>query len=260
MVKLVASDIDGTLLSEGQRDLNPEIYDIILELKKYHIPFVAASGRQLENMQMMFAPVADEIHYVAENGAICQYNGEKFVLSQFNRELAMRIIHELEKFPDCKITVSSPSTQYIKSGDERFYNFMTTHVRYHTTAIDSFDSITEPIIKIAFINWETHQECYEHFKSMFENEIRVAKAGNLWVDFISFESNKGTALKFILEKMGLSQDEAMAFGDQQNDIEMLEYIGKSYAMAHAKPDVKQHATDITDSVEGTLRDVLKNLK
>ena len=78
-----------------------------------------------------------------------------------------------------------------------------------------------------------------------------------FVDFIPFGSNKGTALKFILEKMNLTPAEAICFGDQQNDIEMLEYTETSYAMAHAKPEIHKHATDITESVEKTLRELLK---
>ena len=64
-------------------------------------------------------------------------------------------------------------------------------------------------------------------------------------------------MKFVLEKLGLTPSEAICFGDQQNDIEMLEYTETSYVMAHSKPDVQKHATNITESVEETLRELLK---
>ena len=131
------------------------------------------------------------------------------------------------------------------------------HLKYNITAIDSFKNIDEPIVKIAFLDSVTTQESYEHFQSLFGNEIKIANAGYLWIDFIPFESNKGTALKFILEKMNLTPAEAISFGDQQNDIEMLEYTGRSYAMAHAKPEIQNRVTDITESVEKTLRELLK---
>ena len=259
MIKLIASDIDGTLLPEGQTKLNPEIYDIIRELKKHNILFVVASGRQLNSQQLLFAPVADEISYISENGAICMHEGKPFVISEFDRNLAMRIIVEVEKRPNCKLTISTPSTQYIKSGDKNFYEHMSGHLKYNITAIDSFQDIDEPIVKIAFLDSVTTQKSYEHFQALFGNEIKIANAGNLWIDFIPFTSNKGTALKFLLEKMNLTPAEAIAFGDQQNDIEMLEYTGTSYAMAHAKPEVQKHATDITETVEQTLRELLKTL-
>lgn len=259
MIKLIASDIDGTLLPEGKTDLSPEIHEIIRELNKHDIMFVAASGRQLESQMLLFAPVADHISYISENGAICQLQGKRYVISEFDRDFAMRIIDELEKRPECKTAISTPSAQYIKSGDKAFYDHMCSHLKYKVTTIDSFKNINEPIVKIAFWDNVTNQESLAHFQSLFEKEIRVVTAGNLWIDFIPFNSNKGTALKFILEQLGMTPDEAICFGDQQNDIEMLEYTKTSYAMAHAKPDVQQHATNITESVEETLRELIKTL-
>lgn len=259
MIKLVASDIDGTLLPEGNKKLNPEIYDIILELKKHGIHFVVASGRQLESQQLLFAPVANEISYISENGAICQLYGKRYVISEFDRDFAMRIIEELDKRPECKAAISTPSTQYIKSGDDDFYKHMTTHLKYHITAIDSLKDIDEPIVKIAFLDTVNNEESYKHFTQLFGKEIKIVNAGNMWIDFVPFESNKGTALKFVLEQLNLTPAEAICFGDQQNDIEMLEYTETSYVMAHSKPDVQKHATNITESVEETLKELLKTL-
>lgn len=259
MIKLVASDIDGTLLPEGNKKINPEIYDIILELKKHGIHFVVASGRQLESQQLLFAPVANEISYISENGAICQLYGKRYVISEFDRDFAMRIIEELDKRPECKAAISTPSTQYIKSGDDDFYKHMTTHLKYHITAIDSLKDIDEPIVKIAFLDTVNNEESYKHFTQLFGKEITIVNAGNMWIDFVPFESNKGTALKFVLEQLNLTPAEAICFGDQQNDIEMLEYTETSYVMAHSKPDVQKHATNITESVEETLKELLKTL-
>lgn len=253
MIKLIASDIDGTLLPEGEKELNPELFDLILTLKKSGIQFVAASGRQLESQKLLFAPVANEISYISENGAIAEVDGERFVISEFDKELAIRILDELEKSPECQVAVSTPSTQYIKSGDENFYYHMTSHLHYHITAIDSFKEIKEPIVKIAYLNTINRQDSYNHFQSLFGNEIKVVNAGNEWIDFIPFHSNKGTGLQFILDKFHLTPDDAVCFGDQQNDIEMLLYTGKSYAMAHAAPEVQKCATDITSSVIETLK-------
>lgn len=257
MIKLVASDIDGTLLPEGKKILNPEIYDIISELKKHDIHFVVASGRQLESQELLFAPVAKDISYISENGAICQLYGKRYVISEFDREFAMQIIEELDKRPECKAAISTPSTQYIKSGDEDFYNHMTTHLKYHITKIDNLKDIDEPIVKIAFLDTVNNEASYKHFTELFGEKYKIVNAGNMWIDFVPFDSNKGTALKFMLEQLNLTPEEAICFGDQQNDIEMLEYAGTSYAMAHAKPDIQKHATNITESVEKTLRELIK---
>ena len=88
----------------------------------------------------------------------------------------------------------------------------------------------------------------------------MVTAGNQWVDFIPFDSNKGTALKFLLNQMNLTPAEAISFGDQQNDIEMLQFTEKSYAMAHAKSEIKKYATDETESVIQTLRQLIRTLE
>ena len=252
MIKLVASDIDGTLLLEGQMEISPAMFQIIRELKKKDVHFVAASGRQLDSQKKLFSPLGDQISYIAENGAICMHQGKKYVISKMDPDFAMQIIESVENRPNCKIAISTPSTQYIKSGDKEFYKYMTEWLGYHITTVDSFYEIQEPIVKIAFLDEETLEESYEFFRKKFGDKIRIANAGNRWIDFIPFDSNKGTALEFILKKLEMTPSEAVSFGDQQNDLEMLQTTKYSYAMAHSKEEIQRHALKITDSVERTL--------
>ena len=76
MIKLIASDLDGTLLKEGTMDINPEIYDIIRKLKAKGIVFAAVSGREYDSIERVFAPVKDDIYFIAGNGGIISYQGE----------------------------------------------------------------------------------------------------------------------------------------------------------------------------------------
>lgn len=75
MVKLIASDLDGTLLKNGAQELNTTVFQQILALRENGIYFVAASGRQYENLRRLFAPVKDDISYIAENGSLCIHKG-----------------------------------------------------------------------------------------------------------------------------------------------------------------------------------------
>ena len=69
-VQLVASDIDGTLLQGGAQEISPEVFAQIRRLRRHGVRFCAASGRQYASLRRLFAPVADDISYVGENGAI----------------------------------------------------------------------------------------------------------------------------------------------------------------------------------------------
>ena len=73
-IQYIASDVDGTLLHGHATTLNPELFDIIRQLKEHGIHFIAASGRQYKNLQRLFAPVKDDISYVAENGSMCVHD------------------------------------------------------------------------------------------------------------------------------------------------------------------------------------------
>ena len=64
MIRLIACDIDGTLLPPGEKRLDPIYFDQIDRLAKQGIRFAAASGRQYTNLRRLFAPVADRIDYI----------------------------------------------------------------------------------------------------------------------------------------------------------------------------------------------------
>ena len=76
MIKLVVTDIDGTLLPEGTDHLNPELFEVIRALKKNGIQFAVGSGRQYMSMRYLFQPVLDDVIFIAENGSNVMYQGK----------------------------------------------------------------------------------------------------------------------------------------------------------------------------------------
>ena len=82
MIKLIVSDIDGTLVPEGNTDLNPEYLEVIKKLTEKGIVFAAASGRHASSINAVFQPVSERIYYVSDNGACIEKNGkeERYIL------------------------------------------------------------------------------------------------------------------------------------------------------------------------------------
>ena len=70
MIRLIVSDIDGTLTEDGGSRLDPELYEVILKLKSQGIYFAAASGRHSASIEYIFDPIKDKIFYIGDNGAI----------------------------------------------------------------------------------------------------------------------------------------------------------------------------------------------
>lgn len=259
MIKLIASDLDGTLLLGGAYVLDPEVYDLILRLQEKGIRFISASGRQIASQKNLFKPIADQISYIAENGAIYMHNNKSVVVTDINRDLSMRIIESIQKRPDCNIVVSGVSSCYILPGNDAFTHHIQHELNNKMTFVNDFSEIDEPIVKIAAQDHTNCEGSAVHFRGIFEKEIRVITAGNDWVDFLPYDCNKGVALQMLLQELGIDASEIITFGDQQNDLEMLKLAGTSYAMATASDEVKGYATNVTDSVTRILKELLETL-
>ena len=70
MIRLIVSDIDGTLVPDSSDHIDPVYYDLIRELKKGGVYFCVCSGRQYHSMMKLFSPVAEDIFCITENGTL----------------------------------------------------------------------------------------------------------------------------------------------------------------------------------------------
>ena len=129
-----------------------------------------------------------------------------------------------------------------------------------TQIVDDVAAVEGPILKIAICNMKDGPHIIDkylkHLQDMFGSEIKVVTSGNIWIDFIAPGANKGTALQTLLDQLHISPEECMAFGDQYNDVEMLQLVGTSYAMSNAAPGISYYSTYVTDSVEDVLEDLI----
>ena len=91
MIKMVCSDLDGTLLQYGKKLIEGEIFDEIRALHDRGILFCPASGRQYTSLRKLFAPVADDCIYLCENGAVVYRGGKVIAKTPMPRALAEEI-------------------------------------------------------------------------------------------------------------------------------------------------------------------------
>ena len=103
-IRLIASDLDGTLLLDGAQSLRPETCRLIHSLTARGIYFFAASGRQYPNLQRLFAPVKNEIGYICENGCLSFFQGEQIYKETMPRELGQEI---MKRFADAMSEVAN---------------------------------------------------------------------------------------------------------------------------------------------------------
>lgn len=260
MIKLIASDLDGTLLQNGAQELTPRAIGLIRELTERGIRFVAASGRQYENEVHLFEPIKDKISYIAENGSLCIHEGKVISRTIIDMELIHRIIEEVKQDGRFEILISKEHACYIENNDPVFVNHIINVVKNTTKIVEDVRNVKGPILKIAIGNMKDGADVIEgylkHLQNKFSSEIKVVTSGNIWIDFIAPGTNKGTALLKLLEVLKIKPEECMAFGDQRNDVEMLQAVGTSYAMANAISGISDYSTHVTDSVEDVLERLL----
>jgi len=252
MIKLIASDLDGTILLQNAQSVDNSLFETIHKISEKGIIFAPASGRQYNSLKMLFEPVEKDLMYIAENGALVMYKDEVLFKSPMNRKLAMEIIEDVYEQCSCEVLVSGLNTAYIKPKAKEYLHRMTTMVKYKTSIVDNFDDIQEDILKVSVCDISGIKNSREYFTKKWSDKVLTAVSGELYLDFTANGVNKGTAIKKIQEKLGITPDECMAFGDNYNDIEMLDNVGHSYAMELAVEDIKKHAKYITKSVEKTL--------
>ena len=110
-VKLVVSDMDGTLLN-SKGEVSTLFFDLFKKLQKQNILFCAASGRQYHSIINKLATIKDEIYVIAENGAIAKKGDEVLLLKSLNTKKVTNIIPVLRNIKDTHIVLCSQDTAY----------------------------------------------------------------------------------------------------------------------------------------------------
>ncbi len=257
MIQYIASDLDGTLVPEGSQEMDPEVFELIRELKKKGILFIAASGRQYANIRRLFEPVRDDIAYITENGSLSICEGVVTRRGLIDRDLGLSIIRAGREYPGgCSCELSCESIVYLDSKDQKFLDYMRDVIHYDTEVVDDLTKITKPFLKIAMCDFNGTGELLPYFKERFADQIEIVTAGKYWVDFIAPNANKATGLLSILKYKNIPPENGIAFGDQQNDVPMLQAAGTSYAMADSAAGIKQYTAHVTDSVVDVMRKIL----
>lgn len=260
-ITTVISDFDGTLIRPGMYAPSEKFLPLVERLLEQGIPFVAASGRQYPNLKKILAPVADRIGFIAENGALVIWQGKVLHKCTIERTLAMDVIDEMKKWDGTELLVSGEATSYIVPHDEQYVHMLREQVKNEVTVLENFGQIEEEILKVSiYFPTGIPQEAEDFFHAKYDDKLLVVESGNGWLDCMPKESGKGNALRVLSEKMGFSLEQAVAFGDSQNDISMLQEVGVAYAMSFARDYVKAVADVTCDSVEEVLEQALEEAK
>lgn len=263
MIRLVVSDVDGTLVEDGGsvHVFNPEYYDVIKKMDEKGIKFVVCSGRQRVSVEKLFYPVKDIIYFAVDGGSMVYYQGECIYSKVLPKEICDEIIEDARQIPQCDIMVCGKKRDYATSADSEMYRWMVNAYGFDIEAVgDLKKNISDDIVKISLYHHNMVEELTDPwFRPRWENRVKLNLAGIQWLDCVPQSSGKGSAIAFIQKLLNISKEETLAFGDNQNDIEMLKQAGKSFAVENARDELKQVASGICGSYRenGVLQELKK---
>lgn len=260
MIKLIVSDVDGKLVEDGSGGVNPELFEVILKLREKGIQFAIASGRPWASVEGAFEPVKKKIFYIANNGAYLGCHGRSLFVNPIEPELVREVIEAVRRHPDLSVIYAGQDGDYMDSENDALYRWMLEGYKFNIRRVKDVLALEDPCIKISIYKEQDVEHAAADIREAFQDRMKITLAGEMWMDCMAQGVNKGQAVKRLQESLEIRPEETMAFGDQLNDIEMLQQAYYSFAVANAREEVRKLARFQADSNknDGVLK-VLKQL-
>ncbi|MBX9075331.1 HAD family hydrolase [Streptococcus anginosus] len=244
MIKLVAFDMDGTFLhSDNTYDVK-RFEKIYRALQEKDIKVIVISGNQYAQLASFFPKYQDELIIVSENGALI-FEGEKLLreekIARTEIEKVLDVLM-LEGLENATTLCGLHSAYLIKSAPKQYKEEIAIY--YHALKeISNFQDLPEDdFVKLALlVPEEKTNQLLEKLNQATGQLVQAVSSGHGSINIIQRGVHKGSALEFLNQHFDISPQEMMAFGDGGNDLEMLAYVGHSYAMANAPEKVKKTA-------------------
>lgn len=246
MIKLIATDMDGTWLNDHQ-DYDRKLFKKEFALmQEQGISFVIASGNQFENLRSRFPKTADQLYFVAENGALVAKERQVLhvqALSDIEADKLYKIAQKLN-FPT--VAAGLASAYVLKKDGQAFYTEMKKYFE-KLTAIDNFSEIDDQVFKVSLtVPEDKMPSILKQLQDKYTEFTFVAGAADS-IDMQQKGMNKAVGLDYLSQKLKISPKEMIAFGDSGNDVGMLNYVGRSFVTRYALPEAKRAADQIIGS-------------
>lgn len=221
MIKLVVSDLDGTLLMKGEEALKKEVFDMLHLLREKEILFAVASGRSYEELKGFFGRASYDMIFICENGALVLYQGKVILKTPISGKIGNAFLRELLHQSDYEWLAAGVHTCYTSSRTRDFLS-MLKEKGIHPMQVNGPSDIPEESLRISV---------YHPGDTVFQkwsDSLQVSYEGKEWLDFTQKGVNKGSALEEVKKLFLKEGEEILAFGDGENDRKMLEMAERAY--------------------------------
>ena len=254
MYKLIALDIDGTLLN-SKKEVTKEVFDAIQMAKKKGVKVVLSTGRPLPGVQSLLKELKlnnEENYVVTFNGGLVQEISSQDVIS--NIEMSYEdfniIYNELSKKHNVKIHINTPDSVVVPYKYAPKYSIHEANLNNIPVICMDESEINEDLTfcKVMLIDEpEIIDNIITKIPKDFHDKYTIVRSAPFFLEFLNKKVNKGSGLQALCNKLNIDPCEVIAVGDEENDRHMIEFAGLGVAMGNARDSIKEIANYITDS-------------
>ena len=255
-IKLVASDLDGTLLNKN-KEITPRLFDALKKLDELGIYFVPSTGRPFGTVPQAIKELPFLKYVITSNGAtIYDATEKKNIIENYLTPEAVDAVIEIAR----ELPVI---TEYFIEGkayiSKKVYDDLTpfdlteshvTYIKNSRTPVEDFwdemkrnNTVLENI-NLVFRDMELRKKTWDRLKALGLASVTAATTKN--IEITSLYATKAKALEKLCEVLGFTRENVLAMGDGDNDMPMIQFAGIGVAMANGEEHIKQAADIIAD--------------
>ena len=251
MYKLIALDMDGTLLKED-KTISKLTQEVIQKAKDKGVKIVLASGRPVEGIHRYLEQLnlmSGEDFVVSYNGAIVQNTKTKEIISR--TVLTGRDLHELYTLSKTLgVNIHAFSQEGCITPKLTKYSILEGEINGIPVVEKNYETIqeSEEIIKIMMVDEpERLQEAIDQLPAYLYEKYTIVRSAPFFLEFLNKEVNKGVGVEALANSLGIKREEVICMGDAGNDEHMIRYAGLGVAMGNAFDEIKAIADFVTKS-------------
>lgn len=262
MIKLIATDMDGTLLNSNHEIPN-NFKETISSLKEKDIMFAISTGRNYLDISYKFDDYKDELLFICENGTGIYYKDECVYSKFLEKDTIKKLVELGRNLENAYPMLCGTKGLYLE--DEKVLEKLNELFPMNLPVInvDSLLDVDDGIFKVNMFDLtDAETNSYQIFKNENIEDVTLTPSGRYWLDMSSFGTNKGIAIKKVQDMFDIDYKETMVFGDHLNDIEMMKSAYYSYAMKNGHDDVKEVAnfeTKYTNEECGVIKTIQEKI-
>ena len=240
-IKIVFFDIDGTLFKLHTNEMSSKTLEALQKLRANGIKICIATGRTPMGLPKFEGIEFDA--YLTYNGSYCYADDATIFSNSIPKDDVKQILRNAEKMGK-PVTVALKSQISSNGVDDDLKSYMAVENLDLNVSDDFYEKAEDEVYQVMLAC------CPDEYDGILEN-VEHAKIATWWdkaIDIIPANGGKGMGIEAMLRYYGFDKSEALAFGDGNNDIEMLQAVGTGVAMGNASEDLKVVADDVCKDV------------